>query len=122
LANPQIVYINGDATIDGSQTGYGILVVTGNLTYKGSAQWNGLVLVVGKGNFQMDGTNSFNGSILVADTVNGLGSVLSVLGNPNYNVNGGGNSNGGVSYSASCMAQATNLSTYHVVSYRELMK
>ncbi len=122
LASPQIVYVNGDATIGGSQTGYGILVVTGNLTYHGTAEWDGLVLVVGKGNFQMDGTNTFKGSILVADTVNSLGSVLSVLGNPNYNVNGGGNPNAGVNYSASCMAQATQLSTYHVVSYRELMK
>ncbi len=122
LASPQIVYVNGDATIDGSQTGYGILVVTGNLIYKGTAEWDGLVLVVGKGNFQMDGTNTFKGSILVADTVNSLGSVLTVLGNPNYNVNGGGNPSAGVKYSASCMAQATQLSTYHVVSYRELMK
>ena len=121
LASPQIVYVNGDLTLSGSQTGYGILVVTGTLTLKGTVQWNGLILVVGQGNFQMDGTNSVNGAVLVADTVNSTGSVLSVLGPPTYGVNGGGGSKGGINYSGSCLTNATQLTTYHVISMRELM-
>ena len=121
LASPQIVYVNGDLTLSGSQTGYGILVVTGTLTLKGTVQWNGLILVVGKGNFQMDGTNAVNGAVLVADTVNSTGSVLSVLGPPTYGVNGGGGSKGGINYSGSCLTNATQLTTYHVISMRELM-
>jgi Tfp pilus assembly protein PilX len=121
LASPQIVYVNGDLTLDGSSTGYGILIVTGTLTLKGTVAWNGLILVVGKGDFQMDGTNTVNGAVLVADTVNNAGSILSVLGPPTYGVNGGGNASGGIYYSGSCLSQATKLTTYHVVSMRELM-
>lgn len=121
LASPQIVYVNGDLTLSGSSTGYGILVVTGTLTLKGTVQWNGLILVVGKGNFQMDGTNSINGSVLVANTTNSSGALLSVNGAPTYGVSGGGSAKGGINYSASCLANATQLTTFHVISMRELM-
>ena len=121
LASPQIVYVNGDMTLDGSATGYGILVVTGTLTLKGTFQWNGLILVVGKGNFQMDGTNTVDGAVLVADITNPSGAILSVNGAPTYGVNGGGNANGGINYSGSCLTNATKLTTYHVISMRELL-
>jgi Tfp pilus assembly protein PilX len=121
LANPQIIYVNGDLTMSGNTVGYGILVVTGTLTLKGTVQWNGLVLVVGTGDFQMDGTNSINGSVLVANTTNSLGALLSVNGAPTYGVNGGGGSKGGINYSSSCLANATQLTTYHVISMRELL-
>ena len=121
LASPQIVYVNGDLTLSGSSTGYGILIVTGTLTLKGTVAWNGLILVVGTGNFQMDGTNTVNGAVLVADTTNSSGSLLSVNGPPTYGVNGGGNASGGVYYSGSCLANATQLTTFHVISMRELL-
>jgi len=121
VASPQIIYVNGDLTLSGNGVGYGILVVTGTLTLKGTVQWNGLILVVGTGNFQMDGTNSINGSVLVADTTNSLGALLSVNGAPTYGVNGGGGSKGGINYSASCLANATQLTTFHVISMRELL-
>ena len=121
LASPQIVYVNGDLTLSGSSTGYGILIVTGTLTLKGTLAWNGLILVVGQGNFQMDGTNTVNGAVLVADTNNPSGAMLSVNGPPTYGVNGGGNSNGGINYSGSCLANATQLTTFHVISMRELL-
>jgi hypothetical protein len=95
--------------------------VTGTLTLKGTVAWNGLILVVGKGNFQMDGTNTVNGAVLVADTTNASGSLLSVNGTPTYGVSGGGNSSGGVYYSGSCLNNATQLTTFHVISMRELM-
>jgi Tfp pilus assembly protein PilX len=121
VAAPQIVYVNGDLSMSGNTTGYGILIVTGTLTLSGTVQWNGLVLVVGKGNFQMDGTNSVNGAVLVANTLGTGGSILSVLGPPGYGVNGGGGAKGGLNYSASCLTSATKLTTYHVISMRELM-
>lgn len=122
LASPQIVYVSGDLTLKGSLTGYGILVVTGTLTLKGTVQWNGLILVVGNGNLQMDGTNSINGAVLVANTVNpSTGAVLSTLGTPTFGVNGGGGSKGGINYSGSCLNNATQLTTYHVISMRELL-
>lgn len=120
-SSPQIIYVNGDLTVSGSTVGTGILVVTGNLTFKGTAEWDGLVLVVGKGVFQMDGTNTFKGAVVIADTLNSSGGTLSVLGGAQGSVSGGGNNNGGIFYSASCLNQATKLSTFHSVSFRELM-
>jgi len=121
-SNPQIIYVNGDLTVSGSTVGGGILIVTGNLTFKGTAEWDGLVLVVGKGNFQMDGTNTFKGAVVVADTLNSSGGTLTVLGGAHGVVAGGGNSNGGIFYSASCLNSGTKLTTYHSVSYRELIE
>jgi hypothetical protein len=110
---PQIVYANGDLTVTGSSTGYGILVVTGTLTMKGTVTWNGIILVVGTGVVQTDGTNQYNGAVVVANTSTGT------LGSPIFNVNGGGNGN--VNYSSGCVAQATLQPTFHMISIRELM-
>ena len=48
-ANPQINYIQGDVTLAGASSGYGVLVVTGTLTMSGNFTWYGPVLVVGDG-------------------------------------------------------------------------
>src|SRR6266481_3890895 len=111
LAAPQIIYVNGDLTLTGNFTGYGILVVTGTFTAKGSNTWNGLIFVVGAGQFVDKGTSTFNGAMVIANT-SGWGATSS-------DVSGGGN--GGVNYSSGCIAQATTLSTFHVISMRELM-
>lgn len=125
---PQIIVVNGNVTISGNFTGYGILVVTGSpgnpggtLTVSGNVNWNGLILVLGSGVFNSDGTSQYNGAILVAQTTDALGNYLSVLGPPtaNFNINGGGN--GGVQYSTGCIANATNLSTFHAMVTRELL-
>ena len=119
--SPQVVYVNGDLTLSGNANDYGILVVTGTLTLKGTVQWNGLVLVVGQGNLQMDGTNGFYGAVLVAKTKDTSGNALTTVGSPTFGVNGGGNTTGGVFYSSSCIGQNTQLTTFHSVSFRELM-
>ncbi len=115
LGYPQIIYVNGDLTLSGNFTGFGILVVTGTFTAKGSNTWNGLIFVVGAGNFIDKGTSTFNGAVVVANTT-GTGTTL---GAPNVDVSGGGN--GGVNYSSGCIVNATQLTTYHVISMRELL-
>ena len=119
--SPQIVYVNGDLTLSGNANDFGILVVTGTLTVKGTVQWNGLVIVAGTGNLQMDGTNNFYGAVILAKTKDSSGNALTTLGSPTFGVNGGGNSTDGVYYSASCLSQETQLTTYHSVSFRELI-
>src|SRR5271154_1971004 len=59
-SNPMTVVVNGDLNLTGwNGTGYGLLVVTGTLTYDpGPATWDGIVLVVGKGNY-VSTTNGF---------------------------------------------------------------
>ena len=118
--DPQIVYVNGDLTLSGNAQGYGILVVTGTLTIKGTVGWNGIVLVIGKGIFNTDGTDQYNGAVVVANTVDALGNPLAVQGTSQVNVNGGGH--GGFQYSSGCIANATTLSTFHVAAIRELMR
>jgi Tfp pilus assembly protein PilX len=120
-AAPQIIFVNGGLTMSGNTVGHGILVITGDAVFKGTVEWDGLVLVVGTGSFTMEGTNTFKGAVVVANSVNSTGGTLSVLGAANGNVNGGGTSTGGIFYSASCLNQATQLTTFHSVSFRELM-
>jgi hypothetical protein len=121
VASPQIIYVNGDLSLSGNVTGYGILVVTGTLTASGNVGWNGLVLVVGQGNFQGNGggNNSYNGAILVAKTLDSMGNPLTNLGAPTFSFNGGGGN--GLNYSSGCIAQATTLSTFHTMAFREML-
>src|SRR5205814_1644676 len=67
-ANTVIDYVDGDLTMNGSQTGYGILVVTGTLDMGGNFSWNGLVLVLGDGvlHFNGGGGGQINGSVIVS--------------------------------------------------------
>jgi len=109
----QIVYVNGDLTLTGGGTANGILVVTGTLTMKGSSTWNGLIFVVGTGSVIAKGTDTVNGAMVVANTTG------STLGAATMDVSGGGT--GGVNFSSGCILQASTLSTYHVISMRELM-
>lgn len=119
-AEPQIVYVSGDLTLGGNAQGYGILVVTGTLTIHGTVGWNGIVLVIGKGVFNTDGTDQYNGAVIVANTVDAFGNPLPVQGTAQVNVNGGGH--GGFQYSSGCIADASTLSTFHVNAIRELMR
>jgi hypothetical protein len=120
-AAPQIIYVNGDLTLSGNLTGYGILVVTGTFTASGNVGWNGLVLVVGQGNFQGNGggNNSYNGAILVAKTLDASYNPLTTIGAPTFDFSGGGGN--GLNYSSGCIAQASNLSTFHIMAFREML-
>jgi hypothetical protein len=122
VGTPQIIYVNGDLTITGNLTGYGVLVVTGTLTMKGTPQWNGIVLVVGKGDLETSGTTSYNGAVVVANTTNALGQPLPTFGPSTVNVNGGGH--GGIQYSSGCVNMAMNQFTpsFSMTAIRELMR
>jgi hypothetical protein len=120
---PQITYVNGDIDLTGTTNGYGVLVVTGTLTYKGNFTFNGLVLVVGQGYMEASGggQGTFYGSVFIANS-NGHTSPysqLSALGTPNLNWNGGGTN--GIYYN-SCWANVIgNHLHYMVLSSREEM-
>jgi hypothetical protein len=121
-ASPQIIYVNGDLTLSGSVTGYGILVVTGTFAPGGNVGWNGIVLVVGKGSVVGNGGGSsqYNGAMLVAQTVNPTtGAPLTSLGTANFDFSGGGGN--GIYFSSGCIAQASQLSNYRVLASHELL-
>lgn len=64
---PVINVINGDYS--GTVTGAGILLVTGTLTLSAAPTYNGLILVIGKGNVSKSngGNGALNGSFFVAN-------------------------------------------------------
>jgi hypothetical protein len=117
---PQITVVNGDLTLNGNNTGYGILVVTGNFTFSGNSGWRGIVLVVGQGNMIENGggNNEFDGAVLVAKTLDAAGRPLTTLGQPILNWNGGGGN--GVYYDSCWINNATSGLTYKVLAFREI--
>lgn len=77
--NPMTIVINGDLTLSGwRQTGYGLLLVTGKLTYDPDASWDGIILLIGQGYIHAyQGsytTTQIQGAVLLANTT-GLSST-----------------------------------------------
>ncbi|HEU5450859.1 MAG TPA: hypothetical protein VFU76_02685 [Terriglobales bacterium] len=91
-ANPAKNVVYGDLTLSGNTNGYGYLVVTGVLTFTGNFTWNGIVMVIGKGDIEFGGGGggTINGSVIIAKTVDDSGNPLTTLGTPILNWSGGG--------------------------------
>ncbi len=92
--HPVVDYVDGSLTLNGNNTGYGILVVTGTLHFGGNFSWKGVVLVVGDGiaDFNGGGNGEIVGTVLVAKIWDGFATknLLSSLGSPSIDWNGGG--------------------------------
>jgi len=120
--NPMTVVVDGDFSMTGNYTGYGLLIVTGNFSYSGTDGWKGIVLVVGEGtttfNGQGGGNNEFDGAIFVASTKNSSGQTLSNFGNVGFDISGGGGN--GVYYNSCWINSASQPPTYKVLSFREI--
>jgi hypothetical protein len=117
---PMVVVVRGDLTFnDWNNTGYGLLVVTGTLTYDPDASWNGIILVIGKGVFisNQSGPGQINGAVLIANTRDSSGSPLTTLGPASFSQTGGG---GGIHYSSKWIAAAQSATPYQVLSFREI--
>ncbi len=121
--NPMTVVVNGDFTMSGSYTGYGLLVVTGNFTYSGSDGWKGVVMIVGTGTTTFlgngGGNNEFDGAVLVAATKDQGGNLLPTLGTVNFDISGGGGN--GIYYNSCWINRATrNIASYAAIAFREI--
>jgi len=122
--NPMTVVVNGDLDLTAwHSTGYGLLLVTGNLNYDPDASWNGIVLVVGQGTFTASrmGTGQFNGAMIVAKTRDAAGNLLP---GPNLGASSvffssttGGN---GIYYNSCFLIQALAPINYQILSFREI--
>jgi len=131
-ANPKVVFIDGDFSFT---DGGGLLWVTGNLTITGNTNWNGVLIIVGKGNLQRNGSGNgvISGSVLVADVAGPDGIMWTaddcsgpddVKGNADdgissgtYNVNGGGS--GGEVYCTNDIHNIDSEFPFVIVSFRE---
>ena len=120
--NPMTVVVDGDFSMSGNYTGYGLLVVTGNFSYSGTTGWNGIVLVIGDGtttyNGSGGGNNSFNGAIYVATIWDTNHNILPTFGPVQYDISGGGGS--GTYYNSCWVKAAQQPVTYQVLSFREI--
>jgi Tfp pilus assembly protein PilX len=96
----RVVVVDGNCVL-GSITGFGILLVRGNLSLTGSFRWNGLVLAIGQGSIASAGTVSgtISGGVVVARTraddrnpANELGTILATPGRVDVDFSGSGSS------------------------------
>ena len=101
---PMTVVVNGDLDLTSWHgVGYGLLLVTGTLTYDPNATWEGLVLVIGQGTFvsTQGGLNGFDGAVFLAKTHDSSGNLLSALGATSFSQTGSsGNFGRGINYNS----------------------
>ena len=124
-----LIFVDGNFTLQSSMSGAGTLVVTGELTVNGSADWNGLILVLGDGDFfRVDaGNGKLAGGIIVAnvagpdyvygtgdDCTGGSGGFASAR----FYVQGDGN--GEMSYCSTDVTLSNPFKPYRIVSFRQL--
>jgi Tfp pilus assembly protein PilX len=87
-SQPLFTFVDGDADLPPAG-GAGLLIVTGTLTTRGSAAFDGLVLVMGTGD--LDRSGGGNGGSLGAVVIARFGATGNFLA-PTFNSNGSGNS------------------------------
>jgi hypothetical protein len=96
--------------MSGGLSGAGILLVEGTLTLSGNPSYDGIVLVIGKGQVVKNGAGNgtFDGAMLVANLYDSNGHLIpsGAPGSPSINWNGGGNAT--VQYD-SCWAYTMSL-------------
>ncbi|HUL16762.1 MAG TPA: pilus assembly PilX N-terminal domain-containing protein [Terriglobales bacterium] len=130
-SNPMTVFVGGDPAVpsqgnlslNSGFTGYGILVVTGELDYTDDVSWEGIVLVIGQGVIKETsggGNGEFDGAVFVANTRDSSGNVLLNLGPASYTLNS--SANDGIYYNTCWINQVQKPITYKVVSFREIQQ
>jgi Tfp pilus assembly protein PilX len=121
VTNPVINVVTGDLDIT-NLTGAGILLVEGNATFSGRPNYNGVILIVGKGNLTMSGGGNgvIDGAMLVANLYNSSGQPLTsgAPGIPVMNFSGNGNMT--IQYDSCWVAAMNQSSPYSSLGVREL--
>lgn len=92
-------FVDGDCTLT---SGSGFLVVTGTLTMRGNTNFNGVILVLGKGQLIRNGGG--NGDIFGGITIAAFDRTAGGFTAPSFHTNGGGNST--IQYDSSALATA----------------
>jgi len=120
-SNPKTIYVDGSFDL-GPNTGYGLLIVTGNFHYQGNSGWKGIILVIGDGTTTFDGNGGgngeFDGAVFVATTRDASGNQLANFGVSNYDISGGGGN--GVYFNSCWIKQAKKPPTWMILSFKEI--
>jgi len=112
-------FVDGDLTLGpGNPTGQGALIVTGKLTLDGNFNFNGVIMVLGKGEVYRSGGGSGNifGAIFIAKFARN-GAATDVFGAPVFDTSGGGTSN--IQYSTDAIDKAKSVGGHAVKGVRE---
>jgi hypothetical protein len=121
--NPLTVVVNGNLDISNwSNDGYGLLLVTGTLTYDPDTNWYGIVLVIGQGvvnNSQNGQYKQINGAMFVAQTRDSSGNLLPDLGGASVSFLAAMQGNG-IRYSSCWIQKAQPTSSYKILSFHEI--
>jgi hypothetical protein len=108
-ADYRVAAVDGDCTL-GPGTGYGVLLVRGELTLSGGFSWTGLILVIGQGAVHWDAgaIGQITGGLFAAQTRDPSGNALPVPGSVTFDQN-----------DATAILKANALFPYTPISYRE---
>lgn len=119
-AAPVVNVVTGD--YNGSLSGSGILLVEGNLTFGGNPNYDGIILVIGKGNVTWSGggNGTIDGAMLVANLYNSSNQLITsgTPGIPNISYSGGGNMT--VQYDSCWVAAMNQMTPYKSLGVREM--
>jgi len=123
-SNPMTIVINGDLDLNGwHNTGYGLLLVTGNLNYDPDASWQGIVMVIGQGTVtgSKGGSGEFDGAFIVAKTRDASGNLLPDpdLGTASI-IFAPGMGGVGIRYSSCWIQKAMPTGNYRILSFHEI--
>jgi Tfp pilus assembly protein PilX len=125
-AAPVINVVQGDYSLGGS--GSGILLVTGTLTMSGTPSFNGLILVIGKGNVVKNGggNGTLDGSLVIANMYTDTSYTTPIAlgsnnppGIPTMAWNGGGNAT--IQYDSCWINSLGQSLPYRLVAQRALI-
>jgi hypothetical protein len=127
-ANPMTIVVNGDLDLTTGSgvhvVGYGLLLVTGTLTYHPDVSWNGIVLVIGRGSFvgSGNGTGKIDGALLVAQTRDASNNLLPDpnLGPSSVTSLSGSDGGLGIYYNTCWIQMAQSPTSYTKLSFREI--
>ena len=125
--HPMTIVVKGDLDLGSwNNTGYGLLLVTGTLYYDPDATWEGIVLVIGQGNFvsTRQGTGGIDGAVYIAKTRDASGNLFSDqqgLGQSSFSQTGGGPNLGrGINYNSCLVNNALGPVNYKVLAFKEI--
>jgi hypothetical protein len=124
----RVIFAEGDFNLDSKMSGAGMLWVTGRLTMSGAADWNGIIMVVGEGQFVRSGVGkgAISGATVVADIAgpdNTYGTEDDCSGTSDgfhpavYDESGGGK--GPTVYCHADVLAATPITRYPVMEFRQ---
>jgi hypothetical protein len=120
-AAPVINVVTGDLNVS-NLTGSGILLVEGNANFSGRPNYNGIILIIGKGNLTMSGGGNgvIDGAMLVANLYDSSNHLIpsGTPGAPLISFSGAGNMT--VQYDSCWVAAMNQSSPYKSLGVREM--